>query len=159
MTPQILSGPMGPPACSHLEEVESIEEILLRLPQLEIPTYHSFSPGVYVREVVMPAGAFVIGHQHKTKHFNFVLSGRARVMMDGVLQEIVAPCYFESGENVRKILHIEEEMRWATIHATPETDLAKLEELLIVKSTAFIQRQNLRDMQTLKALTEGGSEQ
>lgn len=90
-----------------------------------------------MREVMMPAGTMVIGHEHKTEHLNIVLTGWAHVMLNGEVEIIRAPYTFTSKPGVRKVLFIHEDMLWATIHPTDETDLDKLEEMLIVKSPAY----------------------
>lgn len=132
-------------------DVEELEKRMLVLPQLDVPVTHRFAPGVYMREVVMPADSFIIGHQHKTEHFNVVTKGRALVRMGDKIEEIVAPCVFVSGAGVRKILLILEEMTWATIHPTTETDQEKLDDALIVKSDAFLDYQAvLADIEQLK---------
>ncbi len=120
------------------DQIESLEKELLNLPQVECPLKHNFAPGVYMREITMPAGSFVIGHEHLTEHFNVVLTGKARVMIDGVIEDLVAPCYFISKPNVRKVLYIVEEMKFATIHPTNETSVEVLENTLIRKSNSFI---------------------
>jgi hypothetical protein len=145
----------GTPAAINPPKVERIEAELLRLPQVEVPLQHRFAPGIYLREVVMPAGTIVIGHQHKTEHFNIVLSGRALVSMNGVTREIVAPCILKSEVGVRKILYIREEMRWATIHPTDETDVAKLEDSLIVKSSAWLDYS--KEVEKIQLLAEENS--
>lgn len=83
-----------------------------------------------MREIEMPAGTFIIGAEHRTEHFNVVLSGRAFVMMDGIIEEVSAPKTFVSSPGVRKVLYIVETMRWQTIHANPdnEADIERLEE-------------------------------
>lgn len=150
-----MSPAIAPPRDFSLAEIEELEGKLLHAPQVEVPLTHLFAPNVYWREVCMPKGAFVIGHQHKTKHFNVVLTGRARVLMNGVMHHIVAPCVMTSEPNVRKILYIEEEMRWATVHPTATTEMAELEEELIVKSDSFLQHQReLADFQEKLALLE-----
>jgi hypothetical protein len=137
--------------------IEAVEAKCLAMPQKECPLKHSFAPGVYMREILMPARTFVIGHQHKTRHLNIVLTGRAAVMMDGELHHIVAPCTFTSEPGVRKVLYIFETMRWATIHPTAETDLKVLESELIVKSDAF--RNHELEMEQLKQLMKNGGSQ
>jgi hypothetical protein len=47
---------------------------------------------------------------------------------------------FKSGVDVRKVLFIIEDTRWVTVHPTDETDLGKLEDLLIIKSPTFMNR-------------------
>jgi len=132
------------------ERVETLEADLLKLPQTDCPLTHRFAPGIYLREIFMPAGTFVIGHEHKTEHFNIVTAGRALVMMDGITQEIAAPATFVSGPGVRKVLYILEDMTWMTVHPTPETDLLKLEDELIIKSASYLRHlQDLRELQSL----------
>lgn len=118
-------------------EIERVEGKLLDLEQVEMPLTHRFAPGVYFREILMPAGTFVIGHEHKTEHFNVVLSGRADVLVDGQVTEIKAPMVFVSKAGVRKMLYIHEDMRWATVHPTAETNIEQLEALLIRKSDTY----------------------
>jgi quercetin dioxygenase-like cupin family protein len=119
-------------------QIEAVEEQLLQLEQIDCPLVHRFAPNVYMREVTMPAGSFIIGHEHKTEHFNVVLTGKARVMIDGVIEDIIAPCVFVSKPAVRKVLYIVEEMKWATIHPTEETNLEILDSNLIKKSDSFV---------------------
>lgn len=126
------------PAADPNAPIEMMEGMLIHHAQVECPLTHHFAPGVYFREIFMPAGAFIIGHEHKTEHFNVVLSGKARVLIEGEWHDIAAPCVFVSKPGVRKVLEILEDMRWATIHATEETDMERLEELCIVKSATWL---------------------
>lgn len=126
------------------ERIESLESIILKLPQVDIPVHHLFSPGVYIREGVMPKGVFVIGHCHKTEHFNLALKGRASVMMDGEVHHITAPAIIKSGPGVRKIFYVHEDLQWATVHATTETDVKKLEEDLVSPTESFREHELLK---------------
>ena len=118
-------------------KIEEIELAMFKgIPkELEVkcPLKHHFSPGVYVREITMPAGSIILGHEHTTKHLNIISKG-ACVLADpetGEIVDIVAPCTFESDAGVRKLLYIVEECVWSTVHVTEETDIEKLEESLI----------------------------
>ncbi len=135
-------------------DIQKAEEDWLKLPQVDCPLVHLFSDNAYFRLICMAAGSYIIGHKHRTKHFNVVLQGRATVMMDGEVHEIVAPAIFESQPGVRKVLYIHEDTIWGTLHVTPETDLAKLENLLIEKSDAFVQHQLEADAKKLRELLE-----
>lgn len=120
--------------------INELEKALLSFPQMEIPLTHFFAPDIYLRQVVMPAGALVIGHEHLTEHFNIVLTGRATVSIDGYPdEEIKAPCVFKSGAGVRKALLIHEEMTWLTVHHTNEKDEEKRDAALIKKSASFLE--------------------
>lgn len=133
-------------------EIAEMVNALKDCEQVEMPLTHRFSPGIYIREIFMPAGTFVIGHKHKTQHFNIILSGRARVMMDGVIHEVAAPDIIESGGGVQKILYIEEDMRWATVHANPtdERDVVKIEESLVELSDELLSLKGDMDLDTLR---------
>ncbi|MCG3778247.1 MAG: hypothetical protein JW388_0960 [Nitrospira sp.] len=137
------------PTLAQIEksELERIEADFLKRPQVECPLKHQFAPGVYLREIEMPVNTFIIGHEHKTKHFNIVLSGRASVIINGELLDIVAPCIFVSEPGVRKVLYIRETMRWLTVHPTDETDIDKLEDMMIVRSEAFMAHKELETLQ------------
>jgi quercetin dioxygenase-like cupin family protein len=127
------------------EAVALLEQAMLGLDQVECPVNEIFAPGVYYREIFMPAGLVVVGHEHKTKHLNIVLSGRALVTIDGQTQEI-GPGTFVSEAGVRKALVILEDMRWATIHPTDETDPKKLEESLITKSEQYLEHTSRKEV-------------
>jgi len=129
--------------------IDRAEAMCFDQPQPVCPVDHHFAPGVYCREITMHAGDFIIGHKHRTTHLNVVLTGRASVLIDGVISEIKAPMIFVSAAGVRKALLIHETMKFATIHPTDETDLAKLETICIEKSPAWLAHQD-----ELKALQE-----
>jgi hypothetical protein len=94
------------------EAIDALEAELLKLPQVEVPLVHGFAPGIYTREVTMPAGSFIIGQRHKTEHFNVVLTGRARVLVgDGEVATVQAPCVLKSNAGIRKVLLIEDRAR------------------------------------------------
>lgn len=122
--------------CRSKPNISEIVDVLSQCEQPEMPVTHRFSPGIYCREIFMPAlpggGTYVVGHIHKTQHQNIVLSGRAYVTIDGVSVEIVAPFVFESAAGAQKLLHVVEDMRWVTVHANPDniTDIPTLENMI-----------------------------
>jgi len=135
-----------------MNDVEQLEKVMLDLDQVETPLTHRFAPGVYLREIFMPKSSIVIGHEHKTKHFNIVISGAAYVSFGDGIVSIEAGDTFTSEAGVRKALYITEDMVWQTIHPidtdasewTPEEQLAlvgTLEGELISKSNTFLEHE------------------
>lgn len=125
------------------QDVLHLESAFLKEEQVDCPVTHHFGPGVYIREVVLPAGAYIIGHAHKDTHLNVMLEGRLTIIKeDGTRRELAAPQTFVSGPG-RKIAYIHETVRWQNIYATPETDVDALETLLFDKSAAFVESQAL----------------
>jgi|SRR6185437_6130330 len=97
------------------------------------PLRHYFAPGVYARELTMPAGATILGKRHKTRHLNIISKGRVSFRVgDGEgVRHVEAPYTFISEPGMQKLFYVHEETIWTTVHPTDETDLAKLEALLI----------------------------
>lgn len=111
---------VAPPVPTHAQAVQAVTDYIdENCVQLDIPVTHLFSPGVYLREITMPAGASCVGHRHKHRHFNIALTGRAVVTIDGVSTEIVAPFRFESAPGAQKMFQVIEDLRWLTIHENP----------------------------------------
>lgn len=141
-----------------LEVIERMEACCLEMPQVSTPCEHKFAPGVYYREAFMPAGSFIIGHQHKHRHLNVALSGSATVLMNGQVHHIKAPCVVMSEAGVRKVFQVHEDLRWATIHPTAEfsecgEDVEQVEEHIFIKSQSYLNHHRLKNeaQKTLKA--------
>jgi len=136
--------------------VDDVERKMLAMPQADCPVVHRFGPGLYVRELTLPAGTLAIGHAQKFEHLNIVIAGKV-AMIDGDRVKIVhGPCVF-TGQPGRKIGYVIETCVWQNVYATGETDIDKLEAMYLDKSDAWqeaqeavtdaqlISRQNDRD--------------
>jgi hypothetical protein len=112
------------------QDVLHLESAFLKEEQVDCPVTHHFGPGVYIREVVMPTGAYIIGHDHKHPQFNIMLEGRLTLIRsDGTRHELTAPQTFV-GAPGKKIAYIHETVRWQNVYATAETDVETLEDWL-----------------------------
>lgn len=119
------------------QKVDIIEREFLTMPQVDCPVVHRFGPGIYIREVTVPAGSYAIGHAQRTEHLNIFLKGRVTIINeDGSTQELVAPMTFV-GKPGRKIGYVHEDMVWQNVYATTETDVAKLEAMFLDKSEGW----------------------
>ena len=117
---------------SFREKVAKLASVMLEGEQLPAPVSHHFAPGIYLREIFMPAGATVVGKIHRTEHLNILVKGACVIVHDDFTrEELRAPMVFVSKPGVQKVLYILEDMIWMTPHVTPETDLVKLEAELI----------------------------
>ncbi len=126
------------------KSVEQVEVAMLALPQADAPVVHRFGPGIYIREVSIPAGVLAIGHAQRMEHMNVMLKGRVTMLNDnGTTTELVAPMVFV-GKPGRKIGYVHEDMVWQNIYATTETDIEKLEATYLGKSDTWRQDQKLR---------------
>jgi|688.fasta_scaffold172748_3 quercetin dioxygenase-like cupin family protein len=140
----------------HSRAIEDLEGRMLREEQVGCPVTHHFAPGVYVRECRMPAGSIVVGHMHSTDHASIMVAGKARVLVDGQVRQLVAPCVVHAKANTRKVAYIEEDVVWMNVHPTDETNIEQLEAMLIVKSETFLQHE-LEIQQALQQLNQSTS--
>jgi len=77
------------------------------------PLFHSFSDGMYKREMHAPKGYFLVGRIHKKEYFVNVLKGKLLVMSEFGSKEIKAPCSFKAKAGVKHIGFFLEDTVWA----------------------------------------------
>ena len=118
------------------QRVERLEEAMREYPQLQIEVRHFHADGLYAREITIPAGCLLTGKVHKREHINIISKGRISIVTDEGEVEIVAPCTMVSKPGTKRAGYAHEETVWTTIHATEETDIAKLELELVTDNYA-----------------------
>jgi hypothetical protein len=118
-------------------KIEQVESHLLDLPQVECPVVHHFGPGIYIREVTLPAGVLAIGHAQRFDHLNIMLTGSVAVVGDdGQTKVLQAPMIFV-GKPGRKLGYVLETCIWQNVYATDERDIDKLEAMFLDKSATW----------------------
>jgi hypothetical protein len=130
----------GGQSLRELERLEAFEGWLATLDLVEVPTFHHFAEGLYIREIHAPQDTVLIGHEHHDECWNVMQRGLVLTINNGTVSEFRAPVMVKSGAHTRKASVVVEDMIWATIHPNPdnETDIAKLEERLLIKSRTFL---------------------
>ena len=127
-------------------QVDTLEQTIMGLPPAECPVVHRFTPGLYIREILMPKGTLITSKIHLTEHPYVISKGVVDVFIEGVgWKKYAAPYTGITKPYTRRVLFIEEDTIWTTFHATDETDLAKLEEQLILRRD-----DHLKNMLTLE---------
>lgn len=116
------------------KQVDVIQATMEALPPVECPVDHCFTPGLYTRHCLLPAGTLLISKIHRTEHPYTVLFGRARVWTEdrGVI-EVVGPAFGVTKPGTRRVILALEDTLWVTYHPTKLTDLEAIEEQLIEK--------------------------
>lgn len=109
---------------------------MLKQPQVELKTVHHFSPGVYARELHIPAGVILTGKIYKHALLNILSQGEMSVLVDDQVVLVKAPFTVISPPGTKRIARAHTDCVWTTIHGTNETDLDKIEEQFIAKDYA-----------------------
>lgn len=98
-----------------------------------LPLTHYFAPNMYGREITLKKFNWVIGKIHKHAHLNFITRGKVIVLTEDGPMIITAPHTFVSTVGTKRFVLALEDTTWTTVHATSETDLAKIEDEVIAK--------------------------
>ena len=117
------------------EKVKALQNELLKMPQADIVTTHTFLPGVYERAVKIPAWTVLTGAEHKTSYRVRLEKGTIAVNTDDGVKVLTAPCEFESKAGMQRAGRVyDEEVVWVDVYDNPDncTDLAVLEDRLYV---------------------------
>jgi hypothetical protein len=101
------------------------------------PLTHTFSDGIYVREIFIPKGIVLTGKIHLHDHPNFLMKGKVEVFTEfGGLEVLEAPLSMISKAGTKRVVKALEDCVWVTVHKneTNTRDLAILEKEIIAKS-------------------------
>ncbi|HDR9078190.1 TPA: hypothetical protein QDA98_000740 [Burkholderia vietnamiensis] len=117
---------MGAVDNSMLDYVNRLEAEVSKLPQAACPVWHHFAPGLYARQMFIPAGTVLTGAVHKTEHL-CIVSGDIDVTTDDGVRRITAQqLIIKSAPGAKRAGFTHADTFWTTVHATDETDLDKL---------------------------------
>ena len=117
---------MGAVDKSMVEYVNRLEAEVSKLPQACCPVWHHFAPGLYARQMFIPAGTVLTGAVHKTEHL-CIVSGDIDVTTDEGVRRITAlQLVIKSAPGAKRAGFAHRDTYWTTVHATDETDLDKL---------------------------------
>lgn len=125
--------------------IDQLEADMAKLPQVVFPVFHRFAPGLYMREIHIPAGHIWTTATHKKDHFYLMLKGKTRMASStegDVIHE--APCSGVTLAGTRRVVTSEEDVIWVTVHPNPNniTDIEKLSGELVTHENPMIQDSN-----------------
>ena len=118
------------------QKIESLEKQLLNNDHPSIvrgntdsfPLKHSFSDGVYIREMFMKKDSIVIGKLHKYSHTWFLMQGEIMVATDQGTKVYTAPCYVNARAGSKRVINAVKDSIFINIHPNP-LELRNIEEL------------------------------
>ena len=99
--------------------------------ECDLGTVHHFSDGLYAKEMHIPKGYAAISHKHEYSHLSILSDGKVLVKTDDFTKEFIAPACIEIKAGINHMIVALENAVWFCIHATNETDVSKVDEVLI----------------------------
>ena len=92
---------------------------------------HHFSDNLYAKECVIPKGTQLVQHKHNYDHLSILAKGKVVVVEDNTETIIEAPACINIKANKHHGILALEDCVWFCIHATDETNVNKIDEVLI----------------------------
>ncbi len=129
------------PQGTAVERATRLERSMVSLPQVDCPIRHHFAPGVYAREITIPAGTVVVGVVHKTDNLIIVSMGHLRIVTDDGTAEVRAGDTITCKAGTKNAVWALENSRWTNLLPNPDniTDTAQLvERFTFAKETELL---------------------
>lgn len=130
------------------ERILALQEAALgsdpaRYPRADCPLVHRFVPGIYAREIFMPAGTFAVGKIHRKAHLSVILGDVSFISTVEGLRRVSGMETFECAPGIKRAVFCHADTWWTTFHPNPndERDLARLEVELIAPDFAALDAQ------------------
>ena len=120
------------------EQIERLQSEMAAMPQAELVTEHSFSPGMYLRKVYRPAGTLIVGKVHKEPHFFLCAKGEIIAWTETGMRHLYAGDVVESKPGTKRVTLAVTDAIGITIHRTDKTNLDDIEAELIEPDTAAL---------------------
>jgi hypothetical protein len=116
--------------------IDALEAAIVRdLPPVDCPVTDHFAPGLYAREMFIPAETVLTGKIHKYANLSIMSKGALRLFMeDGSTQDVRAPFTYVAPPGTRRAALALEDTVWTVIHATEETDVDKIEQAVVCQT-------------------------
>jgi quercetin dioxygenase-like cupin family protein len=113
-------------------KVDRLEHALMAVPPVDCPVRHHFAPGLYAREMSIPAGTVVTGAVHKTENLIVVSMGRLRIVTEDGTRDVAAGDTLTCKPGMKNAFVALEDSRWTNFFPNPtnEKDPDKLVEVL-----------------------------
>ena len=110
---------------------------------------HVFTPGLYTREIFMPAGALVVSRIHLHEHPFIISQGKVSVYDGETIEVHEAPYIGVTAPGTKRILYTHEDTVWATFHVTDKKTLDELDVNGVITCDTFKEYDMLEDKETL----------
>lgn len=101
----------------------------------EVKLTHRFTPGLYSREIVLPAGSWNISKIHKTEHQYIISNGHVEVYdaATNTVTHIRGPHHGITQPGTQRAVFAHEDTIWTTFHPTTLTTPEEIEDEIIQK--------------------------
>lgn len=117
---------------ARMDELEAVVANLAEVSPSKEELTHRFTPGLYIREIFVPAGTLVVTKIHKTEHPFVISQGRVSIWTEtGGVERFQAPHCGITKPGTRRLIYHHEDTVLTTFHVTKENDINEIERQII----------------------------
>jgi quercetin dioxygenase-like cupin family protein len=126
------------------EMLASNDPLIVKGNSDSFPLTHSFSEGIYIREMSMLEGGIVIGKIHNKSHTWFLMKGKLKIANEDGVVTYSAPTYVNAKSGAKRVIIALEDSVFVNIHPNPDNirDIEELERILTCET--YIQYKQLK---------------
>lgn len=130
------------------DRIVQLQESMLPFECEQPEPNHYFAPGMYCRELTVPANMLMVGKIHKHAHFLLVLKGKALVISEFGRDIVEAGHISVSQPGVKRVVQAIEDTQFVTIHvnASDTEDLEIIEAEHIEPEDLQLMRDQVKEM-------------
>lgn len=99
-------------------DIERMEAITRKHPQVEVPTQERFINGLYAREILIPKGTLLTGRVYKAGYLDIMLSGDISVATPNGVKRMTGTNIMEAPPGRKRAGYAFEDTHWITVHRT-----------------------------------------
>lgn len=116
-------------------QIEALQDELLKMPQADIVTKHTFFDKIYERKIIVPPWTVLTGAPHKTNYKIRLEKGTIAVNVGTEVKVLTAPLEFEAQAGEQRVGRVfDEEVIWVDVYENSDNckNLEILENRLYV---------------------------
>lgn len=133
-SPPEAATPSGPAAVHRAQMAHLAQSIARDLPPVDCPVLNHFSPGVYARELRIPAGTIVVGAIHKFENMLLMIQGVCEIRGDGEPRTVRAPQIWVSAPGTQRSVLAITDCVFVSVHGTDKRDVNEIRAEFIAEN-------------------------
>lgn len=120
------------------EKIEQMEDVLLDMPQVDIPVENLFVNGMYARKIMIPRDTILTGRVHLADYVDIMLSGDITVATPDGVKRFTGFNIFEGKQGRKRAGYAHEDTHWVTVHRTEIKDADEyVKAMTVFNMTAY----------------------
>lgn len=104
----------------------------------------AMTPGIYIRELTMPANSLVFSKVHITEHPYVITRGVVSVYDGKTVNTFTAPHKGITKSGTKRLLYVHEETTWVTFHPAPSDKIEEMDKNGVITCDTFEEYDNIK---------------